>query len=68
MLKRHNRIAMGGNYMCVNMQFLERRKNYAKEKILFKITQKHMNISSIREFGVEIKTDKKNRNTHPNGI
>jgi len=49
---------MGENYVYVNMQFLERRKNYAKEKILFKITQKHMKISSIREFGVEIKTDK----------
>jgi hypothetical protein len=44
---RNNGIAMGGNYMCVNMQFLERRKNYAKEKILFKITQKHMKISSV---------------------
>jgi hypothetical protein len=39
---RNNRIAMEGNNMCVNMQFLERRKNYAKEKILFKITQKHI--------------------------
>jgi hypothetical protein len=44
---RNNGIAMGGNYMCVNMQFLERRKNYAKEKILFKITQKHTKISSV---------------------
>ena len=59
---------MGENYVYVNMQFLERRKNYAKEKILFKITQKHMKISSIREFGVEIKTVKKNRNTHPKGM
>ena len=30
-----------------------------KEQILFKITQKHMKISSIRECGVEMKTDKK---------